>query len=77
VSDDGLSFTQRAEAALPLDSVNRPYADRHIALRGCDPLGTLDANRNHMVEEAEAQAAGRQLFDTLDKDRDGAFRPMN
>ena len=40
-----------------------------------DPLVTLDANRNHILEESEAQAAGRRLFDTLDTDRDGRLQP--
>ena len=40
-----------------------------------DPLTTLDANRNHVLEESEAQAAGRRLFDTLDTDRDGRLQP--
>ena len=40
-----------------------------------DPLATLDANRNHILEESEAQAAGRRLFDTLDRDRDGRLQP--
>jgi hypothetical protein len=44
----------------------------HVAI--ADPLGSLDTNRNHIVEEAEAQAAGRRLFDRLDKDRDGRLQ---
>jgi hypothetical protein len=44
----------------------------HVAV--ADPLGTLDTNRNHIVEEAEAQASGRRLFDSLDEDRDGLLQ---
>ena len=39
-----------------------------------DPMAALDANRNHILEESEAQAAGRRLFDSLDTDRDGRLQ---
>jgi hypothetical protein len=45
----------------------------HVTAHGADAanaLAKLDTNENHIVEEAEAQAAGRKLFAALDKNGD-------
>ena len=40
-----------------------------------DPMFRLDTNQNRLLEESEAQAAGRQLFGDLDENRDGRLQP--
>ena len=38
-------------------------------------MARLDTNQNRLLEESEAQAAGRQLFGSLDENRDGRLQP--
>ena len=40
-----------------------------------DPMARLDTNQNRLLEEREAQAAGRQLFGSIDENRDGRLQP--
>jgi hypothetical protein len=40
-----------------------------------DPFVELDQNRNHLVEEKEAQAAGRRVFGNVDANSDGLLQP--
>ena len=40
-----------------------------------DPMARLDTNQNRLLEESEAQAAGRQLFGSIDENRDGRLQP--
>ena len=40
-----------------------------------DPMDRLDTNQNRLLEESEAQAAGRQLFVSIDENRDGRLEP--
>jgi hypothetical protein len=40
-----------------------------------DPFVELDQNRNHLVEEREAQAAGRRVFGNVDANSDGLLQP--
>jgi len=50
----------------------------HMTAHGADAadaLAKLDTNGNHIVEEAEAQAGGRNLFADLDKNGDGLLQP--
>lgn len=50
----------------------------HVTAHGAmaaDALVQLDTNRNHIVEEAEAQAGGRKLFADLDKNGDSLLQP--
>ena len=50
----------------------------HMTAHGADAadaLAKLDTNGNHIVEEAEAQAGGRNLFTDLDKNGDGLLQP--
>jgi len=50
----------------------------HVAALGADAadaLAKLDTNGDHLVEESEAQAAGRRLFAQLDKNGDGLLQP--
>jgi hypothetical protein len=45
------------------------------AVGATDALTRLDANQNHLLEEAEAQAGGRKLFAELDKSGDALLQP--
>jgi hypothetical protein len=40
-----------------------------------DPMARLDTNQNRLLEESEAQAAGRQSFGSIDENRHGRLRP--
>jgi hypothetical protein len=40
-----------------------------------DPMARLDSNQNRLLEESEAQAAGRQLFGSIDENRDRRLQP--
>ena len=41
-----------------------------------DPMARLDTNQNRLLEESEAQAAGRQLFGSINEEnRDGSLQP--
>ena len=39
-----------------------------------DPMARLDTNQNRLLEESEAQAACRQLFGSIDENRDGRLQ---
>ena len=47
------------------------FALAHAAVAaGPDSMDRLDRNQNRLLEESEAQAAGRQLFGSIDENRD-------
>ena len=52
------------------------FALAHAAVAAdTDPMDRLDTNQNRLLEESEAQAAGRQLFGSIDENRDGRLEP--
>ena len=51
-----------------------PRSSPHVERRA-DPIKRLDTNQNGLLEEREAQAAGRQLFGSIDENRDGRLQP--
>ena len=51
------------------------FALAHAAVGAdTDPMARLDTNQNRVLEESEAQAAGRQLFASLDQNGDGRIQ---